>query len=246
MKRRVVLSGFALGLIAFIPSRVSAQLPTCADLATNPAYGLVGNLTILQPPSATLTATLIPIGTGVTVPYCRVDFTVSERGGPESGYAVGQIQRIGLRVGLPASAANGGTGGAVGLGAWNGKGRNLGGGGLVGAVGPVTTATNAHYVGSSTDSGHAGSDPAFGVISSGIPGVPGELNLGTINDFFSESLRLQYQWALRLANTYYGTPATRNYWDGCSTGGRQGLVLATQYGDDFDGFLIGAPHTNHS
>ena len=116
----------------------------------------------------------------------------------------------------------------------------------MGAVGPVTTATNAHYVGSSTDSGHAGSDPAFGVISSGIPGVPGELNLGTINDFFSESLRLQYQWALRLANTYYGTPATRNYWDGCSTGGRQGLVLATQYGDDFDGFLIGAPHTNHS
>ena len=79
-----------------------------------------------------------------------------------------------------------------------------------------------------------------------LPGVPGELNLGTINDFFSESLRLQYQWALRLANTYYGTPATRNYWDGCSTGGRQGLVLATQYGDDFDGFLIGAPHTNHS
>jgi hypothetical protein len=186
------------------------------------------------------------VGTGVTVPYCRVDFTVSERGGPEAGYAVGQIQRVVLRVGLPANAANGGTGGAAGLGAWNGKVRNLGGGGLVGAVNPVTSATNTRYVGSHTDSGHVGSDPAFGVISSGIPGVPGELNLGTINDFFSESLRLQYQWALKLATVYYGTPATRNYWDGCSTGGRQGLVLATQYGNDFDGFLIGAPHTNHS
>ena len=245
-RRRTVLSGFLFGLVTFVPSIASAQLPTCADLATNPAYGLVGNPTILQPPSAPLTATLVPAGGGTTVPYCRVDFTVSERGGTAAGYAAGQIQRVVLRVGLPASAANGGTGGAAGLGAWNGKVRNLGGGGLVGSVGSMTAATNTRYVGSSTDSGHVGTDPAFGVISSGVPGVPGQLNLGTINDFFSESLRLQYQWALRLANTYYGAPSTRNYWDGCSTGGRQGLVLATQYGDDFDGFLIGAPHTNHS
>ena len=50
-----------------------------------------------------------------------------------------------------------------------------------------------------------------------------ELNRGKIEDFFSESVRLQYQWALRLANTYYQKPAARNYWDGCSTGGAQGL-----------------------
>jgi Tannase and feruloyl esterase len=110
----------------------------------------------------------------------------------------------------------------------------------VGAVGPVNVATNARYVGSSTDSGHVGPDPAFGVIQ-----ATHELDLGKIEDFFSESLRLQYQWALRLARTYYGKPAIRNYWDGCSTGGRQGLVLASKYGNDFDGFLIGAPHTNH-
>lgn len=71
------------------------------------------------------------------------------------------------------------------------------------------------------------------------------MNLGKIEDFYSESLRLQYQWALRLARSYYGKPAIRNYWDGCSTGGRQGLVLASKYGNDFDGFLVGAPHTNH-
>jgi hypothetical protein len=50
---------------------------------------------------------------------------------------------------------------------------------------------------------------------------------------------------LKLAGSYYGKPAARNYWSGCSTGGRQGLVLAWKYGHDFDGFLIGAPHTNH-
>src|SRR5262245_6262052 len=184
--------------------------------------------------------TLVP-GAGTATAYCRVEFIVSERGGPAFGYAPGEIQQIGLRVGLPANSADGGSGGGVdGQGAWNGKVRNLGGGGLVGSVLPVNVATNARYVGSSTDSGHVGMDPAFGVIQ-----ATHELNLGKIEDFFSESLRLQYQWALRLARTYYGKPAIRNYWDGCSTGGRQGLVLASKYGNDFDGFLIGAPHTNH-
>ena len=110
-----------------------------------------------------------------------------------------------------------------------------------GSLSPVTPATNSRYVGSFTDSGHTAGDPAFGVIQD-----THELNLGKIEDFFSESLRLQYQWALRLANSYYTQPAARNYWDGCSTGGRQGLVLAAKHGNDFDGFLIGAPHTNHS
>src|SRR5262245_14946782 len=185
--------------------------------------------------------TLVP-GAGTATAYCRVEFIVSERGGPAFGYAPGEIQQIGLRVGLPANSADGGSGGGPdGEGAWNGKVRNLGGGGLVGIVGPVTLTTNARYVGSSTDSGHVGPDPAFGVIQ-----ATHQLNYGKIEDFFSESLRLQYQWALRLAQVYYGKPAIRNYWDGCSTGGRQGLVLAWKYGNDFDGFLIGAPHTNHS
>jgi hypothetical protein len=238
-RRSLCLPALVFGVMAWAPAAALAQSPTCAQLNTDPIYGFAGNPTVIAHSTTLVT-------TGVTVRYCRVDFTISERGGPEAGYDIGQIQRVGLRVGLPASLADGGTGGAAGLGAWNGKVRNIGGGGLVGSVGSVTSATNTRYVGSSTDSGHVGLDPAFGVISSGTPGVPGQLNLGTINDFFSESLRLQYQWALRLAMTYYGVPATRNYWDGCSTGGRQGLVLATQYGDDFDGFLIGAPHTNHS
>src|SRR5262249_26896546 len=91
-------------------------------------------------------------------------------------------------------------------------------------------------------SGHTSAEnPGFGVIQASH-----KLNYGKIEDFFHESLRLQYQWALRLAATYYGTKARRNYWDGCSTGGRQGLVLAWRHGDDFDGFLIGAPHTSHT
>ena len=231
------MAGFTLALAALAPVSVSGQTPpTCAQLNTDPTLGLAGNPVVIQH-----STTLVP-GAGSNPAYCRVDFVVSERGGPQFGYAVGEIQRIRLRVGLPANTSDGGTGGGVdGQGAWNGKVRNLGGGGLVGAVGGVTAATNARYVGSSTDSGHTGNNPSFGVIQ-----ATHELNLGTIEDFFSESIRLQYQWALRLAESYYLKPASRNYWDGCSTGGRQGLVLASKYGDDFDGFLIGAPHTNHT
>ena len=228
-------AGCVLLMMAVSPLIVSAQsLPTCTQLGTDSRYGLAGNPIVI-----TSTATLV---TTANPPYCLVDFVISERGGPAFGYAPGEIQRVGLRVGLPANTADGGTGGGPhGEGAWNGKIRNLGGGGLVGSLSPVTSSTNARYVGSFTDSGHTGTDPAFGVIQE-----LNQLNLGKIEDFFSESLRLQYQWALRLANTYYGKPAIRNYWDGCSTGGRQGLVLAWKYGNDFDGFLIGAPHTNHS
>jgi hypothetical protein len=49
-----------------------------------------------------------------------------------------------------------------------------------------------------------------------------------------------------MAASYYGMPATHNYWNGCSTGGRQGLSLALAHGADFDGFLIGAPALYHS
>jgi Tannase and feruloyl esterase len=236
-RRRFGMAGFTVTLVIIAASSAFGQIPpTCAQLNTDPAYGLAGNPVVIQH-----STTLVPAA-GPNPAYCRVDFVVSERGGPQFGYAAGEIQRIGLRVGLPANTSDGGTGGgAAGEGAWNGKVRNLGGGGLVGAVGGVTASTNARYVGSSTDSGHTGNDPSFGVIQ-----ATHELNLGKIEDFFSESLRLQYQWALRLAESYYLKPASRNYWDGCSTGGRQGLVLASKYGDDFDGFLIGAPHTNHT
>jgi hypothetical protein len=242
--RRLTSCGLVIGGLLLIAAPASAQRPTCADLGTNPAYGLFGNPTVSQVSPTTPLTTFVTTGVpGVIVPYCRVDFVVSERGGPEFGYAVGENQRVVLRVGLPANSANGGTGGtAQGEGAWNGRVQNLGGGGLVGNAPGVTGATNGRYVGSSTDSGHPTSEnPGFGVIQ-----ATNELNLGKIEDFFSESLRLQYQWALRLAEAYYGQPAYRNYWSGCSTGGRQGLVLASKYGNDFDGFLIGAPHTNHT
>jgi hypothetical protein len=106
----------------------------------------------------------------------------------------------------------------------------------------VATATNAGYVGSSTDSGHPAADnPNFAVVQ-----ATHQLNYGRLDDFLNESIHQQYKWALHLAQNYYGMQASRNYWNGCSTGGRQGLALALRHAKDFDGFLVGAPANFHT
>jgi hypothetical protein len=48
-----------------------------------------------------------------------------------------------------------------------------------------------------------------------------------------------------IAELYYGMKPLRNYWDGCSTGGRQGMALAQNYPEELDGWLIGAPGVNY-
>src|SRR5439155_594605 len=40
---------------------------------------------------------------------------------------------------------------------------------------------------------------------------------------------------------YYGQPATRSYFVGCSTGGREGMVASQRYPSEFDGIVAGAP-----
>ena len=122
--------------------------------------------------------------------------------------------------------------------------KNLGGGGLVGSVGATTSATSDGYVGSSTDGGHTtaqnGARGNFGVIQ-----ASNQLNRGKIIDYIIESVHQQVEWSKLLALNYYNAKPTRNYWNGCSTGGRQGLALARYYGNAFDGFLVGAPAFFH-
>jgi hypothetical protein len=212
--------------------------PACEDLAasipTSKAHSDKGRSSwkTLQ----SITSVLVP-PTGANAAYCRVDLKYH--------------REINIRVGLPLGQADGGTGGVQG--AWNGKLRNLGGGGTVGTVGAVTAATNSGYVGSSTDGGHSN---AF-CAANGHPGcTPGgygfvldaanNLLWWQLEDFAYVSVIEQVRWAKRLAEFYYDMQPARNYWDGCSTGGRQGMEMAQRFGDEFDGILAGVPAINFS
>lgn len=52
------------------------------------------------------------------------------------------------------------------------------------------------------------------------------------------------QMANAVITAYYGQPASFRYYDGCSTGGRQALILAQRYPRDFNGIIAGAPASN--
>ncbi|KAH7147565.1 Tannase/feruloyl esterase [Fusarium sp. MPI-SDFR-AT-0072] len=62
-----------------------------------------------------------------------------------------------------------------------------------------------------------------------------------INDFGHRGIHVEAKVAKQIAEQYYGRKALKSYYQGCSTGGRQGLQNAQLYPDDFDGILAGAP-----
>src|SRR5262249_31687330 len=156
-------------------------------------------------------ATVVPSAPPVvTVPYCQVNFTFSGASGPSSGYLPGQSQQITIRVGLPLSAADGGTDGVQG--AWNGKQRDLGGTAYVGFIAPVTDATNGRYVGTFTDTGHT-SDQLVPFLDGSFALNPDNtLNVGLIEDFAIDGIHQQRVWGATIAERYYGMAPTRHYW----------------------------------
>ena len=215
----------ALLLAALLPAATPASaLPRCEEIAAS------------IPELQSISSVLVPAA-GTTAAYCRVDLKY--------------VREINIRVGLPLSTADGGAGGVQG--AWNGKLRNLGGGGTVGNVGSVTAATNTGYVGSSTDGGHSNAFCNDNGHPNCAPGGYGfvldaanNLLWWQLEDFAYVSVIEQVRWAGRLAEFYYGTGPSRNYWDGCSTGGRQGMEMAQRFGHLFDGILAGVPAMNFS
>ncbi|GLK54492.1 hypothetical protein JOD31_001661 [Methylopila capsulata] len=96
------------------------------------------------------------------------------------------------------------------------------------------------FVVATSDNGHAGSviDPSFAMTPDG--GV----NTVGWKDFSERSLHEVAQKTKALTKLYYGRPHEFAYWDGFSTGGRQGLKITQAFPDDFDGVLVGAPAIN--
>lgn len=60
-------------------------------------------------------------------------------------------------------------------------------------------------------------------------------------DFGTRSLHIEAVVGKELIRQYYNDTARYNYYQGCSTGGRQGFGAVHYYPDDFDGLLLGSP-----
>lgn len=126
---------------------------------------------------------------------------------------------------------------------WNGKLVGLGGGGFAGDV-TLQTATAAlqrAYAVAQTDLGHKSADsldPKFAIAPSG------KLDEAAVADFGHRATHLMTVVGKETVRRYYGKQQARAYFQGCSTGGRQGLMEMQRYPDDYDGVIAGAPVYN--
>jgi feruloyl esterase len=124
--------------------------------------------------------------------------------------------------------------------AWNGKVLGLGGGGFAGNVRIEEAAEGLArgYAVIQNDMGHPSPgvlDPSFALDASGRQNVEG------IIDFGHRATHLATVIGKQLAVRRYGREPERAYFQGCSTGGRQGLAEVQRYPDDYDGVIAGAP-----
>jgi len=115
---------------------------------------------------------------------------------------------------------------------WNGKFQAVGNGGWAGVISyaAMADAIRSGYATTSTDTGHIGGRGAFAL------GHPEKLI-----DFSWRSEHEMTVKAKAVIEAFYGRAAKLSYWNGCSTGGRQGLKEAQQFPEDYDGIIAGAP-----
>ena len=117
---------------------------------------------------------------------------------------------------------------------WNGKFMMVGCGGACGAFLPfrVEPPLVRGYAVVTTDMGHKGGPGDFAFAYQNL--------LGAV-DFGWRATHVAAVAAKEIIPAFYTRPASRNYFMGCSTGGRQGLMEAQQFPTDFEGIIAGAP-----
>lgn len=155
--------------------------------------------------------------------HCRVTGKMHERVSAVDG----NTYAIGFEMRLPK--------------AWNGRFLHQGNGGIDGVVlpavgalggGPLTGALHQGFAVLSSDAGHSGSTPTFGIDP--------QARL----DYGYQAVAKLTPMAKDAIKRAYGKGPDRSYFAGCSNGGRHALVAAARYHADYDGILAGAPGYN--
>ena len=152
--------------------------------------------------------------------HCRVDGVIDERTGRD-----GKPYGIGFAVALPEK--------------WNGRFLFQGGGGLNGSVQPPVgggyagdvAALARGFAVASTDSGHQ---------ATGFDGGFFRDQQATLN-FLYQAVAEVTLVAKSIVAKYYGKPQQHSYFVGCSTGGREAMMMSQRYPDYYDGIVAVAP-----
>ena len=160
---------------------------------------------------------------GMELPaYCRIDGMLDRRIGFQ-----GAQYGIGFAVALPDE--------------WNGRFLMQGGGGLNGTVGmPLgmvaaggKSALSRGFAVASTDTGHQSKGGGFdaGFMADQLAAL----------DFAYVAIGRAVSVSKMIIAHYYGKAADHSYFTGCSTGGREGMLMVQRYPTYFDGVISGAP-----
>jgi len=116
---------------------------------------------------------------------------------------------------------------------WNKKFMMGGGGGFVGQIqNQADVSVNDGYATVGTDTGHQAS------ITDGAWALR---NPERLVNFGYLAIHRTAEVAKAILRGYYGATETKSYFSGCSNGGRQALMEAQRYPEDFDGIVAGAP-----
>jgi feruloyl esterase len=117
---------------------------------------------------------------------------------------------------------------------WNGKFRGIGNGGLGGSInfGDMAAAARNDYATASTDTGHIGDD----LDASWALRHPEK-----VADWGYRGIHELTLKAKAIIHAFYGQGAHWSFFEGCSNGGRAGLMEAQRFPEDYDGILAGAP-----
>jgi feruloyl esterase len=151
-------------------------------------------------------------GAAVTVPFCRVQGTARPTADSE----------IKFEVWLPPTVA-----------VWTGRMKVNGTGGYAGATPYARLAQDVGdgFVSAGSNMGHDGGESATWTL-----GHPEKVKDWGLRAHFYVATA-----AKTLANAFYGQPVAHSYFEGCSNGGRQALMMAQNYPTLFDGIAAGAP-----
>lgn len=161
----------------------------------------------------TITETRFVEATDRVGEHCLVDGFVTT-----PGDEVVESNQVGFRVGLPTE--------------WNQDFYFQGVGGLAGNIGDLTAGLARGYASASTDTGHQ------------APSLDGRWALGNRPkqiDYAHRGVHVATVAAKEIADVYYGRSQRYAVFNGCSNGGRQALMEAQRYPDDYDGVISQAP-----